>query len=207
MRNISIRWRRFLKKTVPLIIAPFAQWTIRMILKTCTIEFQGTEHLRSAVQNGKCIIALWHNYLAPAANFLDMCAPEYQYAPVISGSRDGEILTRFLKRFKQCRPLRVAHDARHVAVPAIKARLKEPQTIVVITPDGPRGPRHQAKQGATSAARETGAAIVPMKWSSSSSWTLNTWDQMMIPKPFSTICVRFTTPLYNSTTDEVEKAL
>lgn len=53
------------------------------------------------------------------------------------------------------------------------------------TPDGPRGPRYEAKEGIVVAAGKTGYVVVPCAYSTSRRWTLRSWDGMIIPKPFS----------------------
>jgi len=53
------------------------------------------------------------------------------------------------------------------------------------TPDGPRGPRCEAKEGIVVAATKTGCVVVPCAYSTNRSWTLRSWDGMVIPKPFS----------------------
>ena len=59
----------------------------------------------------------------------------------------------------------------------------------------PRGPKYRVKPGIVFAARESAAPIVPFSWSASKAWRLNSWDQMLIPKPFSTIKVVFGSPI------------
>ncbi|MBB2205940.1 glycosyltransferase N-terminal domain-containing protein [Gluconacetobacter takamatsuzukensis] len=54
---------------------------------------------------------------------------------------------------------------------------------IVITPDGPRGPRRTVEQGVIGLARLSGAPIVPVGgWCASR--RLGGWDRMMIPLPF-----------------------
>ena len=65
---------------------------------------------------------------------------------------------------------------------------------MVITPDGPRGPKHVIKPGAVYVARKSKAFLLPFSWSSSRSWKLKTWDQMEIPKPFSKVVCVFGEP-------------
>ena len=61
--------------------------------------------------------------------------------------------------------------------------------VILITPDGPRGPRYWVKPGVAYAAKTTSSHIVPFTWSASHYWQLNTWDRMLIPKPFSKIII------------------
>jgi lysophospholipid acyltransferase (LPLAT)-like uncharacterized protein len=63
-----------------------------------------------------------------------------------------------------------------------------------ITPDGPRGPRFEAKPGAIAVARKTGAWVVPITVAYSGAWLLGTWDGMLVPKPFSSVAVLYGEP-------------
>ena len=56
---------------------------------------------------------------------------------------------------------------------------------VGITPDGPKGPLHQAKAGVVFLASLSGRPIYPFTYSAERYWTFNSWDKMMLPKPFS----------------------
>ena len=64
-------------------------------------------------------------------------------------------------------------------------------TIIAVTPDGPRGPRKVAKPGAFSVAYKHGVQIFSVAATASSFWSLPSWDKTIIPKPFSIIHVRF----------------
>jgi hypothetical protein len=61
---------------------------------------------------------------------------------------------------------------------------------VAFTIDGPRGPRYVAKPGPLLLAKLTGAPIVPFYVAVEDPWVLNTWDRLMIPKPFSRALIR-----------------
>jgi len=56
---------------------------------------------------------------------------------------------------------------------------------VVVTPDGPRGPRHRAKPGVLYLAQRTGLPVRAVAIGFSDFWTLKSWDRFRIPKPFS----------------------
>jgi lysophospholipid acyltransferase (LPLAT)-like uncharacterized protein len=55
---------------------------------------------------------------------------------------------------------------------------------VVITPDGPRGPRQRVGDGPLRLARMTGAKIVPCIFSVSRRKQFNSWDKFILPLPF-----------------------
>ncbi len=56
---------------------------------------------------------------------------------------------------------------------------------VAITPDGPKGPRQRMQSSAIDIARMSGAKLIPVTATSSSSKILGTWDRLQIPTPFS----------------------
>ena len=59
---------------------------------------------------------------------------------------------------------------------------------IAITPDGPRGPRRQAKGGIVFLASQTGRAIVPTAYACRRAWRIKgSWTDMLVPQPFTTI--------------------
>ena len=63
-------------------------------------------------------------------------------------------------------------------------------TSVVFTIDGPRGPRYVAKTGPVLLSRASAVPMAAFSVALSDAWVLNTWDALMIPKPFSKALVR-----------------
>ena len=64
-----------------------------------------------------------------------------------------------------------------------------------VTNDGPKGPIQIAKPGSIKTAIKSKANIVSITGSSSKAWRFNTWDEFMLPKPFSTIIINISKPL------------
>ncbi len=87
-------------------------------------------------------------------------------------------------------------------------RLLERKQCLVITPDGPRGPRERVKAGVAQIAIATGAPVVPVDFSVNRCWRLRSWDRFIIPKPFARITVTLGEPLHppTVTTDEPTEA-
>ena len=81
------------------------------------------------------------------------------------------------------------------AVRDLVAKLEEGHHIC-FTPDGPRGPLHKSKTGVLALAILSGAPIYPVTYSAEHYWQLKSWDQMIIPKPFSKAVYVFGKPLY-----------
>jgi lysophospholipid acyltransferase (LPLAT)-like uncharacterized protein len=74
-------------------------------------------------------------------------------------------------------------------------RALEAGAEVAITPDGPRGPAERVQPGAIAAAQHAGVPIVAVGARVVSAWHLGSWDRMCIPKPFTTIELRYAPPL------------
>jgi lysophospholipid acyltransferase (LPLAT)-like uncharacterized protein len=81
---------------------------------------------------------------------------------------------------------------------AIRELLRTPENShIVITPDGPRGPRHQAKPGLILIAARSGRAIVPTAFAATSCWRIpGRWTDLVIPKPFSRVYALGGQPIY-----------
>lgn len=76
-------------------------------------------------------------------------------------------------------------NAVRVLIEAIKA-IKEGYDIG-ITPDGPKGPRHEVADGIIVMAQKTKAKIMLVEIKPTKFWRFNSWDEFTIPKPFGTL--------------------
>ena len=57
---------------------------------------------------------------------------------------------------------------------------------IVLTPDGPRGPRREVKTGLVFLASQTGNPIVPVAFDASSAWRpRGKWTDLIVPKPLA----------------------
>jgi lysophospholipid acyltransferase (LPLAT)-like uncharacterized protein len=76
------------------------------------------------------------------------------------------------------------------ALLGLRRALEEGWTVA-FTLDGPRGPRYQVKPGPVALARSAGVPLSTFHMAVERAWVLNTWDRLMIPKPFSRVLMRF----------------
>lgn len=184
------------------ILAYIIKGLLKILLMTCKIEVNGIAGFIKAAHTSPCILMLWHNRLLIVGYFLSKYIPQLTYSAFVSKSRDGEILAQFATSYPNGKTIRVAHNARDQALRNLIQRLKTKEEIIIITPDGPKGPKYEMKQGIVKAAMSSGAYTVPWSWKASHFWQLKTWDMFMIPKPFSTIQVHFGEPLLAAETLE-----
>lgn len=195
MRQFREKGKKWFYKCRSFLIAKVSKGLMRVLLFTCRFEVEGLERFHRLATSEKCILMLWHNRLPVVPSILYRFCKQFNFAAVISASRDGDLLSMIVHSYKQGRTIRVPHNARHQALRDLIQQVNARQHIVVITPDGPRGPRYELKPGIAVAALETQANVVALNWESSRCWELKTWDRLRLPKPFSTIKVAFEAPV------------
>lgn len=136
------------------------------------------------------IWCFWHRCVIPAGyRFRGK-----QIAVMISRSFDGEYIARILQRLGY-RPVRGSSSRGAVgALMGLRRELEEGHGAV-FTIDGPRGPRYVAKPGPVMLAKKSRQPISCFYIAVEHSWILNSWDRMIIPKPFSRACAYFSSPM------------
>jgi lysophospholipid acyltransferase (LPLAT)-like uncharacterized protein len=188
-------WKKTSRLALAYLIAYIGQPLLRLIMWTCHVEIEGLPRFLEVASQHRCIMTLWHNRLAIVPYTLSTYAAQFIYAAFVSKSRDGELLAVVAKSYRSGRVISVSHQARQEALREMIRRLEENREIILITPDGPRGPRYKIKPGIALAASLSGAHVIPWTWSADSCWQLKTWDALMLPKPFTKIKITFGEPL------------
>ncbi len=112
-----------------------------------------------------------------------------EIAVMTSRSFDGEYIARIIEKFGYSA---VRGSSSRGAVRALLGMHKviDAGRTVAFTIDGPRGPKYVAKPGPVLLARNTGAPVMCFHIALENPWILPSWDDFMIPKPFSRALVR-----------------
>jgi lysophospholipid acyltransferase (LPLAT)-like uncharacterized protein len=164
-------------------------WTIlalgalRTLGLTIRKQYVGGEELLACWErHQQVILAFWHSRI------LFMPFPYQGPKACIMNSihRDGEIITRVIKRFGISA---VRGSSTRGWMGGLKGMLEAYRQgyDLIVVPDGPRGPRYRAKSGVLQLARATGAPIFPITCSAAWKLTVPSWDQLMVPLPFSRV--------------------
>ncbi|PPR10080.1 MAG: hypothetical protein CFH41_02135 [Alphaproteobacteria bacterium MarineAlpha11_Bin1] len=155
-----------------------------------TVENQ---HIASSmVAKGKPFIAcFWHGRMLMIPNAWIYKAP---VRILISQHRDGVFISRTLKHLGVGTISGSSSKGGGSALIGIVRALKRGEYIG-ITPDGPRGPRMRAAPGAISAAKLSGAALLPITFSASRCRIFFSWDRFVLPFPFTRGVVRIGHPI------------
>jgi len=133
---------------------------------------------------GQCIAVTWHGELLVSPQVYRELRKTQLTSAIISQHFNGELIARVLGFF-DILGLRGSskRGAKSVLINSIKA-IKDGRTIM-ITPDGPRGPRYSMSDGAVALALRSKLPIMVVNYRPSSYWQLKSWDRFLIPKPFS----------------------
>jgi lysophospholipid acyltransferase (LPLAT)-like uncharacterized protein len=162
-----------------------------MVRWTSRVEVINEDVIRRVREGfGPGIYAIWHSRLLyPAYHF-----GHYHPHVVISRSRDGDLIARVAERWGYY-PIRGSSSRGGAS--AFRALLRDLQAgkDVVITPDGPRGPREKAQMGVVALARHTGYPVIPVSYDASRRIRLRSWDRFVVPLPFSRIRMVFGEPI------------
>ena len=154
---------------------------IRLIGATIRWETNGPEHPNTVTAEGRQpIYCLWHDRIFAGTYYLR----DRGIVVMTSQSLDGEYIARFLKRFG-FGTVRGSSSRGGVKALVEMIRRMRQGSPMAFTVDGPRGPRYVAKTGPIVLSKKTGNPILPFSVECSSFWTVNSWDRMQIPKPFT----------------------
>jgi lysophospholipid acyltransferase (LPLAT)-like uncharacterized protein len=173
--------KEFIQQLGLIILPPL----LDLLTKTLKIEIENAKSL----QSGNYVLMFWHGkmlagwWLGRNKNF---------YA-VVSQSKDGEILSRLLKRwnFKLIRGSS-SKDSKEVMREMVE--VLQNGYPLAITPDGPRGPREEMKIGGLIAAVRAQKPIVLCGIVYEKKKIFNSWDKFELPKFFSKVKIRLSEP-------------
>lgn len=170
----------------------FLYYAITFLCKSLKIKkhnYEVIENLDSKNQN--YVLAFWHGtmllpwYLHGSPNFVALT----------SKSKDGDLLAKILKKWDYNVVRGSSSTGGDVAL-GIMVDYARNKYSIAITPDGPRGPRHNFKAGAVITAKKAKVPVVLAGVAFRKKKTLNNWDKFEIPYFFTTARIVYSEPIY-----------
>ena len=154
------------------------------------------------------IFLLWHNRIASMPVFYERRRRRHKMRAVVltSASPEGSLLAQVLGHFGLGAVRGSTSRRASVAVREMASRIGEGYDIIV-TPDGPRGPRYRLQSGALYLAQRTGRPIVPLHLECSRYIRFKSWDGFAVALPFARVKVMLGDPYWvnpSCTDDEFE---
>ena len=139
---------------------------------------------------GSLIWAFWHNRVFCLPYVYHKYLRQRQGAVLTSPSGDGELIAQVMKNFGVDAVRGSSNKRAAAALRELVAWIRGGNDIV-ITPDGPRGPKYELQPGIIKVAQLTRTPVFPVSVRYSKCFRLKSWDGFMIPWPFSRIDVLF----------------
>ncbi len=175
-------------------LVPFLGYLFSSVIKLTTslttVRGEIRAKLRKADQ--RFIYAFWHQRQV----FFTVSHRGDAMSMLISKSTDGEMIAETIRRCCGVASVRGsstrgASDAVRGLIKALRAGLD-----IGITPDGPKGPKEEIKEGIMYLAQKLGVPILPITNAQSNRLILKgTWDQFQIPMPFGRSVVVYGEPI------------
>ncbi len=179
MRSLK---KRLLRALALFFIPPLGALLIWVLYRLNKKEF----HTDPTVKDEPTIFAVWHGDLL----MLPYLYFHYRKRPhakvLISDHFDGLLISRTIRYFGLGT---IAGSSNRNAVKALLQAIKAIKEgyDIGITPDGPKGPRHEPSDGVVLMAQKTGADVVLVEIIPTKYWQFSSWDRFKVPKPFGTI--------------------
>ena len=166
-----------------LMVVPFmGSLLIRLLYLTNKKKF----HAPNSIGKQPIIMACWHGELLMIPYSYTIFRKTPHVKLLISEHFDGNLIAKTLNFFKFDT---IRGSSTRGGAKALIQSIKELKNgyDLGITPDGPKGPRHEVSNGIIVMAQKAKANIVLVEIKPSSYWQLESWDKFVIPKPFGTI--------------------
>lgn len=173
---------------------------VRTMHLTYRYRYHGVEHVHTAkTTSDGFIYSCWHRNVIAST----LSQSKGQYVVMVSRSATADPIATVCESFghivvRGSSAKRRKNRTKDKGGAAAKAEMVEVLKSGIngaVTADGPTGPAQKAKPGIIDMARQTGYAIIPFAGIPNRAWELDTWDKMLIPKPFARIDVYYGEPL------------
>lgn len=182
----------------------FVYYFIMMYLGTLRLKTRNLQNVTTLLERGETVLlCCWHQqFFSAIRNFKQYT--QYNPAIMISHSRDGEFISRVAQRVGWKTVRGSSSKGGTPAMMAMITHLQSNQVAAHIL-DGPQGPIGKVKPGAIKIAHASGALIVPFCVEADNAWYVKSWDQFMLPKPFTKVTLCYGSAIKCSSCDSPEE--
>ena len=178
--------KKLLKKTsrfLALILVPYIG---ALLIKLLYITNKKIFHAPDTLGDENFIMACWHGELLMMPYAYKHYKQISKTKIVISEHFDGNLIAKTLNIFGFGT---IRGSSTRGGVKALIESIKSLKDgyDLGITPDGPKGPRHEVHDGIVVMAQKAKKNIILVEIRPTKYWQINSWDRFTIPKPFGEI--------------------
>jgi lysophospholipid acyltransferase (LPLAT)-like uncharacterized protein len=187
-------WKRLSTLAIKYGLIPLAHNLIRAYLSMIRKTILGEKQIMQALEEDrKVVIAILHQRMFGVIDYAKRFG-RFSLGAIISQSRDGDMIAEVVTRL-HFHPIRGSSSkgGREALEAIVEYLADHPAAVHAV--DGPRGPKGIVKAGIIRIAQRSGAVIYPVIISTDRAWVLKSWDNFLIPKPFSRILIRWGEPI------------
>jgi len=140
---------------------------------------------------GNYLYTFWHDsILLPTFRYRNL-RPRVRI--MISQHRDGQLIAETAERLGY---IAVRGSSTHGGLEAMRQLIQASrESQIVVTPDGPRGPRRVMQPGPIYLASRAGIPIVALGVAYQRAWRAKSWDRFEVPRPFTRAILVTTQPV------------
>jgi lysophospholipid acyltransferase (LPLAT)-like uncharacterized protein len=174
--------KNILRQVGQIVVPPLVYLLMRIVWFTSAKKF----HFLSPVSDEQHVCVCWHGELFMSPQAYRKIHKKHKASAIISSHFDGSLIAGTLNMLG-IKSLRGSSSkgAKQVLLQAFKS-IKHGEEVL-ITPDGPRGPRHHMSDGAIGIALKSKLPVFVMNYKADNYWQLKSWDKFVIPKPFTKV--------------------
>lgn len=172
---------------------PYLGYLFSTLIKLTTSVTIVRGELRDALRRAdtRFIYAFWHQRQV----FFTVSHRGDKMTCLISNSRDGEMISETIRLCCGVKSIRGSSSrGASAAVRSLMTAL-ESGLDLGITPDGPKGPPREVKNGILFLAQKLGVPILPITNAQSNRLVLRSWDRFHLPLPFGRAVVVYGEPI------------
>ncbi len=173
------------------VVPRLAQGLLTLWFGTLRVQERGGEAFHTYARHDVGVGAIWHY------SFLYMFwyLRRYPAAIMVSASRDGAYVARLAEQMGHIPVRGSSHRGGVKALLEMIRVMKNRRLSSCIVADGSQGPARKAQAGSIVLASKISKPVFPMAWACTRSLHFHSWDQTLVPLPFTTVVVRHEEPL------------
>ena len=185
--------RKRLLRTLSLTLLPFIG---ALIIKLLYLTSKKVWHFPKEMPDAPVVFVFWHGDLLMQPFFYKKLRKTPKAKVIISDHFDGQIIAKTMQNYAPYLGSIHGSSTRNGAKVLITA-LKQIRLgyDMAITPDGPKGPRHEMKDGVVTIAQKSNSKVMVLSVVPRRYWQFKSWDRFTIAKPFTTIDMYASEPL------------